>query len=126
MHRLPRPFHSQDLAMNLTAPLRLTALLALATLGACATRTSYIDLYGAAAPADDRQPTIVIRPDTRYVHVEGGQTIRFLVGGKAFAWTFNIARTVHRFNLAEVAPPGVLDHAVFAMVAPDPKYIGPP
>ncbi|TFW00427.1 CzcE family metal-binding protein [Oxalobacteraceae bacterium OM1] len=97
-----------------------------AALGACATRTSYTDLYGSPAPPDPRQTTIRIDPGTRYVQVEGGQTVRFLVGDQAFAWSFNVARTVHRFDLNSVAPPGLLDHTVTAMVAPDPKYIGPP
>jgi Heavy-metal resistance protein CzcE len=104
----------------------LTPALVFTALGGCATRTSYVDLYGSAAEPADYQPTIVIGPDTRYVNVEGGQTIRFVVDGKTFAWSFNVARTVRRFNLNEVAPPGLLDHTVAAMVEPDPKYIGPP
>lgn len=98
--------------------------IALSTLGGCATRSSYIDLYGAPAAPADYQPTIVITPATSYVNVEGGQTVRFIVGAKQFAWTFNISLPVNSFDLNDVAPPGVLDHPVRAFVSPDPKYIG--
>jgi hypothetical protein len=93
-------------------------------LGACTQRTSYVDLYGQSVPVSGGERTIVINPDTRHVHVEGGETIRFVAGGKEFAWAFNVARSIHSFDLREVAPPGVLNHSVRAHVAPDPKYIG--
>jgi len=105
--------------------LALPALaIALSVLGGCATRASHVELYGSAAAPADYQPTIIITPATRYVNVEGGQTVRFLVGGKAFAWTFNISLPINSFDLNEVAPPGLLDHPVRAFVSPDPKYIG--
>ncbi len=99
-------------------------LIVAVALGACATRTSYVDLYGQAVPVSGVERTIVITPDTRHVNVEGGETVRFVSGSKQFAWTFNVARTVHSFDLNEVAPPGMLDHVVRAYVTPDPKYIG--
>lgn len=93
-----------------------------AILSACATRTSFTDLYGQSAPTSAFEHVIVITPATKYVNVEGGQTIKFVVGEKEFSWTFNVARTVHAFDLNEVAPPGVLDHVVRAYVSRDPKY----
>jgi hypothetical protein len=104
-------------------PLLFCVVLAL---GACATRTSYVDLYGQPAPAAAADRTIVITPATRHVNVEGGQTVNFIVDGKQFAWSFNVARTVHSFDLNEVAPPGVFNHVVRAYVTPDPKYINAP
>lgn len=95
-------------------------------LSACVSRTSYVDLYGDPASPAGAERTIVITPATRYVNVEGGETINFAVGGNQFAWTFNVARTVHSFDLNEVAPPGVLNHVVRAYVSPDPKYIDAP
>jgi hypothetical protein len=95
-------------------------------LSACTQRTSYIDLYGQSAPPAAAERTIVITPATRYVNVEGGQTVNFVVGDRQFAWSFNVARTVHSFDLNEVAPPGMLNHAVRAYVTPDPKYIDAP
>lgn len=95
-----------------------------AVVSSCAARTSYVDLYGMPGEAWAAQRTIIIRPDTRYVNVEGGEIIRFLVGDKEFVWNFYVAQTVHNFDLQEVAPPGVLDHQVQAYISPDPRYIG--
>lgn len=65
----------------------------------------------------------MITPGTRYVDVEGGEVVRFVVDGKEFAWRFNVApRSVTSFPLNAVAPPGTLDHVVQAYVAPDPRY----
>lgn len=97
------------------------ALVAIPLCG-CVTRTSYIDLYGAAAAPADYQRTITITPTTRHINVVGGDTIRFISNGTQFAWTFNVARTVDSFSLNQVAPAGVLDHNVTAYVSPDPKY----
>jgi hypothetical protein len=108
---------------------KIIALLLAASVSAlsgCATRTGYTDLYGSAAAPADYMPTIVITPNTRYVNVVGGDTVRFVSGGKEFAWTFNVARTIDQFDLNDVAPPGLLDHTVRAYVAPDPKYWGVP
>lgn len=83
------------------------------------------DLYGFAVdPATPALRTIVITPATQHVNVTGGDSIRFDVGGKAFAWNFSVAATVWKFDLRDVAPAGILDHSVLAYVAPDPKYIG--
>jgi hypothetical protein len=75
-----------------------------------------------AAAAADR--TITITPDTTHVNVQGGQTVRFDVGGQTFAWDFNGAETAGRIDLSQVAPPGLLDHPVTAYVSPNPMYTG--
>lgn len=95
-------------------------------LSACAARTSYAYLYGDPAPTTGADRTIVITPATKYVNVEGGETINFIAGSNQFAWSFFVARSVHSFDLNEVAPPGVLDHVVRVYVSPDPKYINAP
>jgi hypothetical protein len=82
------------------------------------------DLWGDPAPVSAATRTIVITPDTRYVNVTGGEIVTFVVGDKAFAWSFNGTRYVAPFDLSMTAPPGVLDHKVLAYVAPDPRYLG--
>lgn len=99
------------------------ALFIMLALGGCATRTP-IELYGEPAPASAAQRTIVIAPDTRHVNVEGGEIIRFVVGGKEFGWSFNNALSVESFSLNAVAPPGLLNQPVHAYVSRDPRYIG--
>jgi hypothetical protein len=101
----------------------ISLVLATTVLTACAARTSYVDLYGQPAPVSAAERTIVITPATRHVNIEGGQTIKFIVGDKEFAWDFFVARTVNNFALNDIAPPGVLDHPVQAYVSPDPRYM---
>lgn len=107
-----------------SSSIMLSLALGLATVAGCATRNDPIDLYGYPQPPSAYGREIVITPDTRHVNVTGGETIRFIVGDKIFAWNFFVARTVSNFDLNAVAPPGVLDHPVRVYVAPDPRYIG--
>jgi hypothetical protein len=82
------------------------------------------DLLGDPVPASaPANRTITITPDTKYVNVEGGQTVRFDVGGQTFAWNFDGSVTVGSFDLNRVAPPGLLDHPVTAYVSPNPMYM---
>ena len=84
-----------------------------------------IDLLGDPAPPSAATRTIVINPDNRYVNVEGGQIVKFVVGDRAFAWNFSGSLNVWSFDLTRVAPAGMLDHEVMAYIAPDPRYRGP-
>lgn len=83
-----------------------------------------LDLLGDPAPAAAAVRTIVITPDTRWVNVEGGEIINFIVGDKSFAWNFYVGFTVSSFDLNLVAPPGLLQRPVIAYVSPDPRYRG--
>ena len=85
--------------------------------------TRPVALLGEHAPAAAAERTIVITPDTRYVNVEGGETVRFVVGDRAFAWSFNGATTVDAVDLARILPPGLVQGKLIAYVAPDPRYI---
>lgn len=94
-------------------------------LPACAITTEPpLDFLGDPAPVSAATSTMVIGPETKWVNVTGGDTVRFNVGEKSFAWTFNVARGINAFDLRRVAPPGVLGQRIDAYVAPDPRYIG--
>ncbi|WP_076592921.1 CzcE family metal-binding protein [Herminiimonas arsenitoxidans] len=86
--------------------------------------TTRLDLLGYPATADAAIRTIVITPDTKWVNVEGGETINFIVGDKSFAWCFYVGFTVTSFDLQLVAPPGLLQRRIVAYVSPDPRFIG--
>lgn len=86
--------------------------------------TPRLDLLGSAAPVSAAARTIVIKPDTRYVNVTGGETIRFVAGEKSFAWHFDGALQVTSFALNQVAPSGLLEHKVTVYIAPNPLYTG--
>src|SRR5260221_103741 len=70
------------------------------------------NLLGQPASATEANRTITIKPDTKYVNVQTGQTVQFNTGGKTFAWNFD--GPIYSFNLNRVAPPGTLDHTVVA------------
>jgi hypothetical protein len=80
------------------------------------------ELLGETASATAANRTITITPDTKYVNVQGGQTVRFNVGEKTFTWDFDGPDTVWAFDLNKVTPPGLLDHTVTAYVSPNPLY----
>jgi len=82
-------------------------------------RDPSLDLLGSAATLAMATRTIVIRPETSYVNVTGGEIIRFDVGNKSFVWNFNGRPS--SFDLARIAP-GLLDRKVTAYVAPNPMY----
>jgi hypothetical protein len=67
--------------------------------------------------------TILITPDTKYVNVEGGETVKFVVGNRTFAWSFNGALTVEAVELNRIFPVGTMTNKVTAYVAPDPRYL---
>jgi hypothetical protein len=81
------------------------------------------ELLGDPAPDASAERTLSITPATKYVNVEGGQVIKFDVGGKTFTWDFDGSETVMSFDLARVAPEGLLDHSVTAYVSPNPLYL---
>lgn len=83
-----------------------------------------LDLLGDPAPPTAAGRTIPIRPDTKFVNVQGGEVVRFDVGGQSFAWSFSGPVNLMTFDLARVAPKGMLDHPVTAYISPNPLYIG--
>ena len=85
-----------------------------------APRRAGSDLLGGPGAARWCRARSSIGPDTSYVNVTGGEVIRFEVGGKSFVWNFIGTRS--SFDLARVAPPGLLDRKVTAYVAPNPMY----
>lgn len=83
------------------------------------------DLLGDSAQSDAATRSIRVTSDTRYVHVEGGEIIAFVVEDKTFGWDFNGPLTVSSFDLQRVAPAGVLHHEVRVIIAPNPRYMSP-
>ena len=78
------------------------------------------DQVGVPGAASMATRTITVGPDTKYVNVTGGETVRIQVGGRTFAWNFIGTRS--SFDLARIAPAATLDHKVTVYVAPNPMY----
>ncbi len=102
------------------APAPLIAPTPVPSAEALASRDPGSDLFGSAATASMVTRRIVIKPETGYVNVTGGEVIRFDVGGKSFVWNFNGTRS--SFDLGLIAPAGLLGRKVTAYVAPNPMY----
>ena len=108
----------------------LPAVLAAAILSGCAGNHAQvvprIDLLG--MPVIDQsatlshQRTVTITPDTRWVNVDSGDTVRFAVGDQSFGWNFQASPNVATFDLNQVTPPGLLPHRVAVYVAPNRLY----
>jgi hypothetical protein len=84
----------------------------------------HIALLGTPAPSAAAAQQIRIEPETKYVNVEGGDAVTFIVGDKSFTWIFDGSRNVGSFDLNDVAPRGILDHPVTVYIAPDPRWLG--
>jgi hypothetical protein len=84
---------------------------------------------GEIVPLSGAMRTIPIDAKTKYVNVTAHETVRFVVNDNAFAINFSgssattFAFVPSVFDLAQLAPAGVLDHKVTVYVAPDPLYV---
>jgi hypothetical protein len=83
-----------------------------------------ISFLGNAAPSNaPADQVIVISDATRHVNVISGSTVRFVAGDRSFTWTFQTGTApVVPFDLARVAPAGLLTHPVTTYVSDNPLY----
>jgi hypothetical protein len=97
---------------------------AMAAAGVASAAPTFQEVVGSAAASNSSvDQVIVITDTTRYVNVNGGTTVRFVVGDKSFTWTFqNGTAHVDAFDLSAIAPKGLLTHAVKAYVGDSPAY----
>jgi hypothetical protein len=104
----------------------LAATIAATSNFALATSEQPLDFIGAPAPEQARPDQVIVITDaTRYVHVTAGSTVCFVVDGQSFSWSFdNSGASVIPFNLARIAPKGLLRHTVEVHVADNPLYQG--
>lgn len=79
-------------------------------------------LLGETVPTTAATRTIVINPNTRFVRVQSGETVKFVVGGQEFGWQFDGPEGP--FDLGQIAPAGLVDHPVRGYVDPNPLYQG--
>ena len=105
-----RPLIPAVIATLLTACMSATAV------------TPRADLLGTPIPASAATRVFTITPDTRWVNVVSGDTVRFVANGGEFGWSFDTSPLVHSFDLNRVAPSGVLGRELWVYVAPNPLY----
>jgi len=92
-----------------------------AHMGAAPTGT--IADYGSAAAVQGADTQVTVTPETKWVNVNNGETVQFLVSGKTFAWHFDTFQNSPILNLSAIAPPNVNVGKVKVFVAPDPLYM---
>jgi len=77
------------------------------------------NFIGEAAPLTAASRTVVIDGNTQWANVTHGETVKFVVNGNAFAVNFN-GDYGDNANLQRLAPTGMLDHRVNAIVEAGP------
>ena len=80
--------------------------------------------YGSAANGGFADREITIKPGTKWVNVNNGETVAFSVNGKTFTWHFDTLPAEDQFRLQTIAPEGVDVGAVTVYVASNPLYRG--
>ena len=82
------------------------------------------NVNGTPAIAEAGARVIKILPKTKHVNVTQGETVKFVVGDKSFAWHFYTLRGSTSFALSKIAPKEIDTHRVRVFVAPNPLYHG--
>ncbi|HZV65217.1 MAG TPA: CzcE family metal-binding protein [Telluria sp.] len=78
--------------------------------------------YGSVATEQSATRRVVLTDATRYVNVDSGDTVTFVVDGKSFTWNFSTFPTINNFDLSVVAPQGFNARNVRVYVADNPLY----
>lgn len=80
--------------------------------------------YGQAVAATNAQRVIVVKPDTKWVNVNDGDTVEFQFNGSSLTWNFSTLRGESAFDLSRIVPAGTLDQMVTVYVGSNPLYRG--
>ncbi|HEV7815784.1 MAG TPA: CzcE family metal-binding protein [Janthinobacterium sp.] len=79
--------------------------------------------YGFAAAPGSADGEITVTPQTKWVNVDDGQTVKFSVDNKTFTWHFSTFQNPPVLNLSVIAPSDVNVGNVKVYIAPDPLYL---
>lgn len=102
---------------RIALPLAAAAAALITTVGAQAAPLKDVRL-GELVSTTEVERVIAIGADTRWVNVQHGETVRFLLaGGHSFTVDFN--GIANSFDLNQVAPAGLLSQRVIAYVEQD-------
>jgi hypothetical protein len=105
---------------NMTRPIAVIGAVVAALLSGSAladTEGRAALLGGPASPEDTVNKVVTIDANTRWANVNQGDTVKFVAGGKTFAWHFETPKFA--VNLAEIAPAGTIDRTIYVYVAPN-------
>jgi len=99
---------------------------AFSLIAGCASTYPVNPALGTPAEGHSYDRKVLIRAKTRFVNVDAGEVIRFVVqepdgADRSFTWRFNIVRETVG-DLSMIAPTGILDRPVKVVVGPNPLY----
>lgn len=102
----------------------LAAILLSAAVAACAASDGPADAatYGRMAPANATRREIAVKPDTKWVNVRDGDTVRFVADGRSFTWHFSTYPNTTHLDLAVIAPQDFPSGKVVVYVAQNQLY----
>jgi plastocyanin len=103
---------------------RIAAVLSIMLVAGAAFAADGATSYGQAVSAQNAQRVIVVKPDTKWVNVNNGDTVEFQLNGASVTWSFNTLQGESAFDLSKIAPAGSLDHKVTVYVGANPLYRG--
>jgi hypothetical protein len=113
---------------GMIAALAACCMLSLAAPAQAEADSQYRSEFGASIDAGKYDRQIVVSGNTRWVNVNAGEVIRFVVAdtagtSAAFTWRFDpFSRGVA--DLRQLAPAGMVQRTIKVYIAPDPHYLG--
>ena len=86
--------------------------------------------YGSPVDSPKVERVVHLGPDSHWVNVGYGETIRFVAHNgnatdRSFTWRFDVSPEVNYVDLSKVAPAGFPARNVRVFVSPNPLYAGP-
>jgi plastocyanin len=78
--------------------------------------------YGDMVPANATRREIAVKPDTKWVNVRDGDTVRFVADGRSFTWHFATYPNTTHLDLAAIAPQDFPSGKVVVYVAQNQLY----
>jgi hypothetical protein len=85
--------------------------------------------YGTPARPDSADRVVRLGPDSHWINVAYGETVKFIVTGengseRSFAWRFDVSPVLRHVDLRDVAPADLPSRNLRVFVAPDSRYRG--
>ena len=113
---------------GMVAALAACCMLSLAVPAHAESASQYQSQFGATVDAGKYDRQIVVTASTRWINVDAGEVIRFVVAdtagtNAAFTWHFDpFSRGVA--DLGRLAPAGMVPRTIKVYIAPDNHYLG--
>lgn len=78
--------------------------------------------YGSYAPQNSADETIVLKPESKWVTVDDGETVKFVIGKNTFTWNFSTFHQPLVLSMAAIAPENIGTANIRIYVRTNPLY----